>query len=205
MCIVNGRFGPTSSKCTTINDTVIDYFICTPNMLTFISCMNVHTFNPCISDVHTAIDISLKIHSRSSNHSENDIQTTSLGSEQVTGQFKVGAWDNSQSQKYIENLNTNLLQKISDSIETFENTENQQNQIDIIVDQVGQLLVTAGIHTFGQRQINSTNNKKNKEEKAKSKPWYTKHCRNKKVIFNKARKKFQITKTNNDFQIMKRE
>ena len=73
--------------------------------------MNVHPFNPCISDVHNAIDISLKSHSGTSYYSENDIQTTALVSERVTGQFKVRAWDNSQSKKYVENLNTNLLQK----------------------------------------------------------------------------------------------
>ena len=90
MCIVNGRFGPPSSKCTTINDTVIDYFICTPTMLSFISNMNVHTFNPCLSDVHTVIDICLKNNSHSSNQPENDTQTTSVGSEQVTtDQVKV--------------------------------------------------------------------------------------------------------------------
>ena len=206
MCIVNGRFGPPSSKCTTINDTVIDYFICTPTMLSFISNMNVHTFNPCLSDVHTVIDICLKNNSHSSNQPENDTQTTSVGSEQVTtDQVKVGAWDNSKCQEYIENLNTKLLHEINDHLEIFDNTENKQDQIDTILDQVGQLLVKAAKDTFGQREINSTINKKKKEVKTQSKPWYTKYCRNKKVIFNRARKRFQITKANNDFQIMQRE
>ena len=102
-------------------------------------------------------------------------------------------------------MNTNLLQKINDHLEIFENTENKQDQIDTILDQVGQLLVKAGKDTFGQREINSTTNKKKKEVKTQSKPWYTKYCRNKKVIFNRARKRFQITKANNDFQIMQRE
>ena len=60
MCIVNGRFGYSSSQCTTTNNTTIDYFLCTTDTLQFIKDMTVHIFNPCLSDVHVPIDITLE-------------------------------------------------------------------------------------------------------------------------------------------------
>ena len=198
MCIVNGRYGINSSHCTTTNNTIIDYFLCTAETFQFIKDMTVHTFNPCLSDVHVPIDITLKLYDTTHNvecHDDNDNARNENMPNMQENKCKVGPWDQSKNNEFIDNFDTDLLQQIDACIDNFNENGDKQAQLDIIMGKFECLLTNAGIETFGRKRMSRNNNRNIKSEKTKTKPYYTLICRNKKVIFNQARKKYQNSRT----------
>ena len=58
--IVNDRLGQLSANHTTVSDTTVDYMLCTIEILKDILDRKVHDFNRVLSDVHCAIETTLK-------------------------------------------------------------------------------------------------------------------------------------------------
>ena len=199
MCIVNGRYGDNSSHCTTTNDTVIDYVICTPDTLQYVSNMLVHDFNPCLSDVHVTIEMSLQCNNSimTNPHVNTPINSTVPKSHDVDNQnVKVGPWDQDKNKDYIDNFDTVLLQELENNVDMFNVHINQQKQLDTIMNQVGNILHKAGVKTFGEKKTNTRKRNRWGDKHVSHKPHYNKGCRNKKVIFNQARKALQSAKGN---------
>ena len=73
------------------------------------------------------------------------------------------------------------------------------------MDKIGALFVNAGIDTSSKESFKNTKSEsfKNKDKHTKHRPWYSQICENKKVIFNKMRKKYRIFKSETNLQNMK--
>ena len=197
--VCNGRFGCLSSKCTTVHDTIVDYFICSPYFLQNVLTMQVLDFNPILSDVHMPLEISIKSSlskciledSNEPAHTQN-IQHTE----------KANKWDCSKQTEFINNLDMTHIQGILGTLNETVGNENTQEQLDIIMNEISTLFLNSGLKTFGKKK-NFSKKRKKATGKGKDKPWYNTVCRNKRIIFNRARKKFQITKSQRDFEDMK--
>ena len=146
MCIVNGRYGESSSKCTTINDTTIDYFLCTPDTFDIIYAMSVHTYNPCLSDVHVPIDITLKCHDDATYLTkENNTEfIASMTNRTKQNKSKVRSWDHTKSKEFIDNLDKTSIRQINDKLDTFQ-PEDKLTQIDHVMTVVSDLFLNAGL------------------------------------------------------------
>ena len=200
MIICNGRFGATSTKCTSTWDTVIDYIICSPNILQCISCMNVLEFHPLLSDVHKPIDVSIK---GFRNYTTGIDETTQHNNK--PNRYRVGPWDQSKGDEFKLNIDAENIIMINSCIDNFNGNDEKQEQVNRILNKISTMFINSGYKTFGKKTINPRNSNTRKRTKEEdTKPWYNTICRNKRVIFNKARKKFQITKSKKDAEYMKK-
>ena len=206
VCIVNGRYGPESSKCTTTHDTTIDYFLCTPDTFNIITDMSVDIFNPCLSDVHMPIDITLKcqmyeMYEDNCDSCTDDNQTDHGESAIDTSSFKIGKWDNESETIFCENLNMAELLEIGNLLDSVNPLSNVQNDVARITDKIGSLFVDTGIKTFGKRPLNI---KRKRIKKKTDKPWYNTICRNSQVVFNQARKKYKLSRDPEDLGLVRK-
>ena len=71
------------------------------------------------------------------------------------------------------------------------------------MDKISTLFTDSGYKTFGKKLIGPKGNKSKNQTPKGNKPWYNITCRNKRVIFNRARKKYQITKSTHDLEAIK--
>ena len=206
--IVNGRFGPLSSNNTTIFNTTVDYVLCSSDMLKDIISMQVNDFNPLLSDVHCAIETSIKI--TPNNIFENtdtlEIPPTTAKQQENRPILKPNKWESDKKDSFLLHIDSKLLQEIHALTENSNDIkENQQDQVDSISNKISLLFSQAALATFGKKRdclsigkkIAKNNNFEN------HKPWYTSSCKYKRNIFNKARRKYNRTKSNVDFLAMK--
>ena len=194
MLICNGRFGPSSTLYTTSNETVIDYFICSPEIINSVKYMHVCDFNPILSDVHAPLV--LVINSKI----EPDTQAHIRPTKDTENAAKVGNWDSNKVESFVGNLNLETIAEINRSIEQLNHAPDKQCEINKIMHEVSTVFLDSGFETFGEKP----KYKKNKRKAlAESKPWYNITCRNKRVIFNRSRKKYQITKCKGDLNCVK--
>ena len=195
LLICNGRFGQSSSSYTTVNNSVIDYFICSPDIVNAITHMYVCDFNPVLSDVHCSLSMKLNLKVRMS------VQQTKSITKNIEDKVKVGKWDADKTTLFCENLDKDKIHEINESILDLDTMENKLPGINNVMNDIASLFINTGIDTFGKR---TNQRKKNKKSfPPDSKPWYNVTCRNKRMIFNRARKKFQITKSTRDLENVK--
>ena len=209
MVICNGRFGPVSCLFTTINSSVIDYIICSPEMLHAITHMNVCDFNPVLSDVHCPLSLKLKInigHTIFDENNENSYIVSETRNPEPTpnnveNETKVGKWDNNQTNVFVENLNKDKIAEINESINRLQFLDDKETGINEVMNDISTLFINSGIDTFGEKT--KRKKRRRKSQQPVNKPWFNITCRNKRLIFNRARKKYQITKSNVDLTNVK--
>ena len=203
--IVNGRFGPLSTNNTTIHNTTVDYMLCSIDMLKYIMSMHVHDFNPLLSDVHCALETTVKISlsQYTSEHTEN-LQTKQTPSRQLTNMTRPNKWESDKKDSFILSLDTGLIQEIYALVNNSnDNKERQQEILDNTSNKISTLFSKAAIDTFGEKRDYHSLGKSRNQTIKNNKPWYTASCRNKRTIFNKAKKKYNRTKSNTDFLQMR--
>ena len=184
LVICNGRFRSTSSECTTIHNTTVDYAICSLDFLKYIKTMRIIDFNNCLSDIHNPIEITMKCFK---NKKEQQMQTGTV--EYGIEGNKIGNWDQIKVNDFVANIDANKIKIRTDTLLTgFESAENQQERIEDIMTTINNAFVHSGYATFGKKTVTSNNNTKRRQSTQKDKPWYNTICRNKKIIFYKARK-----------------
>ena len=201
--ILNGRFGPLSSKNTTIFNTTVDYLLCSIDMLEYVSYINVLDFHPLLSDVHCAIETVIKITPSHTNQYE--LEQIPMICEHQLDIIRAKKWENEKKDDYILNIDKLHLDKIQTTINRFDDFKEKQQCIDFISSNISQLYVNAAFATFGKKQVSQNRNSKKTRIKKSTKPWYTQACRMKRIVFSKARKKYSSTKSNTDFLRMRKE
>ena len=122
--ICNGRFGPLSSCVTSTSNTVIDYMLCSPDLLQYISYMIVLDFNPMLSDIHRSIKTALMIDNRPK-HTTHFIPST----KESDRQFKIKRWEQQRNAIFIENINRDKIRKIEQDIANFDKHQSDPKQI----------------------------------------------------------------------------
>ena len=139
MFIVNGRVGSDAliGKATCKNVSVVDYAICTPNVLTCINDFVVNDFDPMLSDVHCAVCLTLccentdrSINSRT--HPETQLSSLKKGPTKP-------AWKPNLASDFKHSLNEVDISSILSELNSLGNEPRTQGAINNVVDQVNSL------------------------------------------------------------------
>ena len=94
LIIVNGRYGPSSCKNTTIFNTTVDYMLCSIYMIKDVIDMQVHDFDPLLSDVHCAIETNIDITINKYPANETGTLQAQTPHEKNEEIFKANRWEN---------------------------------------------------------------------------------------------------------------
>ena len=191
MLICNGRFGPPSSESTTTYDSVLEYAICTPELLYHVSSFHVLDFSNLLSDLHKGICLELSCNNTPVIPlSENVITNQPVQSTETTCNVKrVGSWEEEKEDVFRANLNITDLNSLNTMLQNIDTNADLLVQIDAATESINTLFYETGTKTFGEK---SSRPKRKRKKPKEHKPWYNTMCRNKRVIFNQARKKFKI-------------
>ena len=166
--------------------------------------MKVHDFDPLLSDVHCAIgtNIDIIINKHLANETDTmQAQTTHKQNEEI---FKANRRENEKKDNYLKNIDKAILREIEQNTERFGESKDKQQHVDYISEKNSLLLSNAAFETFGKKCLNpSTTKSKKRKTINKNKPWYNVTCKEKRIIFNKAKKKYKLSKSNADFLLMK--
>ena len=181
ICIVNGRWGDDKlvGKPTSTDNTVIDYMICSPVLITKAAHFYVHDFDNLFSDKHCIVELVLEgstvgCHKR---------EPATHNSTQESVQLEVfGKWDSERKAEYADNIVQgnveNLLQNWDDMT------------IDEISDKISETLLDSARKTFPTKL-----SKNNHGRSTKKAAWFSQECRNKRKLYLKAKKRNNICKS----------
>ncbi|CAC5426235.1 unnamed protein product [Mytilus coruscus] len=156
MYIANSRIGVDKGvgKTTCKNTSVVDYLLLSSKLFTLVKEIEIQQFDPLLSDVHSAIHITLK--SQSVSHENNSV---------TSYQTSKTRWhDNKRNHDHCT-----------------------QHEIDTVVDNIGEILVSSANETFVKNPRTTT-------QRTNKKPWYTKKCYDARKLFHKTRKQYNLHK-----------
>ena len=194
LSILNGRIGRNTqnAKYTCKDKSVIDYFLCSPTLFSLLHDFCILEFSNLFSDAHCPIALTLRIQSQNLNEKEfvsNDIRNIKL-------------WNPDKSSCFIEHYNTEKMSEIDSQISLLlEKGSPLQSEVDEIVTQIGQTFEKCAEESFGyskQGQTKPTNNKNNVK-----KPWFKENCFRARNQYHKARRRYNINKSEHNKQILK--
>ena len=179
--IINGRLGQDRGigKCTFRNKSLIDYTICSPTCLKMINEFEITDTNPIFSDGHSLL--SMKLLCNFQNTDTSQIKNTKTNTHVK--------WNEKKKTTFVENINLEEITDISNLLNNFDNT-NQQANMDTIANKISQTFMNCSNKTFKMDK-----NKKNTNKQKNNKPWFGPQCKNSRVIYNNARKKYKLYKT----------
>lgn len=208
--ILNGRYGESSAKCTTTYDSVIDFAIASVCLMPFITCFNVLQFCPLISDCHIPYEILLTkpINTKplpNNNIPQEEENSHNTRPRNITPIAK--RWDGSKMHQFVENVDTQKLSEIEKSLERNETPIDVNELIDKTCDNIFDLFNEAGRKAFGDRKLTITGIRKARivaGRRMKDKPYFNQACRDRRNIFHRAKKRYNISEDKDDFNTMKK-
>ena len=184
--IVNGRLGQDRGvgKCTTINNSLIDYTIASPELFNEIEDFQILDFNNFTSDVHSAMIFSL-ISSKK--------EPESIASVERVSKIK---WEESKSSDFLKNIDNKDIDNLLNLLENFNpNDISVESNVDLIIQKTNDILEKAKLKTFQPKTFVPSN--KN------TKSWYDKELTTAKNKFHAARKqknREKIRKTSKNYK-----
>ena len=190
--ILNGRaFGDKNiGKFTCRNASVVDYCICTPDILFSVCSFNILETSKLYSDVHTPISISFT----SSNVNQNVEHTE--GHDNESKKVKIKHWDSSKTTEYQTNIDRLKLLELEQKLINYRNELNIDIQtVDTLLDDLNHIYVTSASQTFGTYTIKDKS--KSKDNENKNKPWFDQDCKNARQSYRKSKRHY---KANNSEQ-----
>ncbi|CAG2234755.1 unnamed protein product [Mytilus edulis] len=108
--IMNGRtLGDIDGKFTCRNSSVVDYCLCSAELIQNFTDFKVHDFSSLYSDVHSPIEISLK-------QTDQEV-STKCSDDARTNEQKINNWTNEKSYKFLECLNLTEIENINSEID----------------------------------------------------------------------------------------
>lgn len=191
MFILNGRLGEDKKYgyVTCRNSSCIDYFISNVSMFEYLRNLYVDDFCPLLSDVHNPLVLQM--------HSKTQTTETSLSEEQIV---KDKLWDRQCPDVFVDSIDMLKLCEIESKLDNLIDNKSFDNyNLDIIVQDIASLYIDSAQKAFGKQPAKSNKN----NYKSKRKPWYGKDCDNARKIFNKAKTRFRLSKTQTNHSRMK--
>ena len=143
MFILNGRLeNDTDVPKTTCKDqSLIDYFISSPECIGYICDFQVNEFSSLYSDVHCGVAISL---------TTRDVSFTQSRDTTSEPEQTVRLWDKNKRNSYAQNLNENKLIQINNNIDTLiQQAEITNSDVNHIIDDIESLFLETCKDTFG--------------------------------------------------------
>ena len=186
VCLFNGRVGEDAmvGKETTTFNTVVDYVIGSPILLTKVNVFYVMEFDPLFSDVHCGISFGIEKNRKCMEkcvHEEGD-QIRSLGKEQYQPVIKPGKWDKLKVNEYIQSINLEFVTQVIENAEFKSVTE--------INEDLKKILIEPALKVFPKKSktfIKKSNNS--------SIPGYDKQCYLSRKEYHKAKHRNNIEKS----------
>ena len=182
--IINGRMSQDAGigKVTCKNVSVVDYAITSLPLLPSVHYFKVHDFDEIYSDVHSAIEIELKV-----SFKRDDIETDRGRTENdnINLESLYIKWDSKKRNEYIEALDDDVITQISQELDNLEVIPNvNKDNINAIVNQINSVLINGAKETGMARAKRVRTTKKTKRS---HKPWYDNSCKIKRKQYTIAR------------------
>ncbi|CAG2219895.1 unnamed protein product [Mytilus edulis] len=172
--IMNGRtLGDIDGKFTCRNSSVVDYCLCSAELIQNFTDFKVHDFSSLYSDVHSPIEISLK-------QTDQEV-STKCSDDARTNEQKINNWTNEKSYKFLECLNLTEIENINSEID--DTTVVTQETVDMIISKIGKVLINSAGNTFGFKVSAGK-----KSEHRKNKPWFDHDCKAARSEFRKMKR-----------------
>jgi len=190
LCIFNGRCGKDRiGKATTTHNTLIDYMIGTPKLMSRTKEFEVLDFDPIYSDKHMRIKLCI-YGDVQTGYSESEVEDITIGNNAENSQVEViGKWEEQESNKFIQNLDKDLINNVL-------NNESRMC-VQEITTKVNTILLDSAKATFGTiKQVRKKNNRK-------SMYGYNKECRVKRQEYHKAKQRHNKLKSVESHDILK--
>ncbi|KAK6196333.1 hypothetical protein SNE40_001576 [Patella caerulea] len=184
--ILNGRFDKDKvGRPTSRNLSVVDYVICSIDVIKVIDYFEILDHCKLFSDVHSPILFGV--------HTSDTIQhyRNTIPNKTNAPTERIRKWIPEKSTEFVTNLDTVKLEKISFNLShERENWENISHfRINEIVNDISSLFVQSAKATFGVVNYNPIIYK---NEKRQEKKWFTQDCRNKRRNYRRALRLYKL-------------
>jgi len=204
LLIVNGRAGEDSriGKLTCKNASVVDYFICSPQLFPAIHQFKVDTFDPTLSDAHNPLVLGLLANPHTNNTSM-DVSPQ----ESKANWYKLSPkphWDNAKEKDFVQNIDAAKTDKLYEKLELAENSK-------IITESLINEVVCGIENCFSDsaRQCgmlkNSNHNKKTSQPSRTHKPWFNEECKRSRKDFMKCKRTYKKEPSNENLAVLKQQ
>ena len=192
VCIFNGRVGDDLriGKATTVFNTVVDYIIGSPVLLTMVRAFKVYDFDPLFSDVHCGITFTLKSSLEKERHSPVPVGTKGIGKVDIREKnIKPGNWDKKKTNEYTRNIDREHVLSIIENVDhkTVNETTNELKKV----------LLDTALKTFPPRSKKFT-----KKSNSSANLSYDKQCYVARQEYHKAKHKNNVLKTETSYDDM---
>ena len=196
LCIVNGRFGDDKNigniTCTGKGKSVVDYVLCTPELLANITNFTVDPLDKLLSDKHKPIHITVNlaknlpsVQTHSTDHLDKDFN--------ITEPIKKSEWDKSKSDEYQKHFDMDKIQNMSYNLSLVNLGEITEETVNVFSGDLKNLFTDPAKATGMFKQLPISNKVKKTNS---NKPWFNKLCiesKNNYKLFKKS-----LPKQNND-------
>ena len=178
--ILNGRYGQDEGigSFTFRKQSVIDYVITSRRGITILSDFEIQELDRIFSDGHSLLKISLEIPSSTSKVYSDKAPTN-----------KSRKWEQRKSATFCENINEAEIHYIESYIDSLESGIILQQHIDEVTTKLTKLFNQAAEKTFTKEFCKPTN------AKNENKPWFGFKCKKARMLYNRARKRYQDCKS----------
>ncbi|VDI65868.1 Hypothetical predicted protein [Mytilus galloprovincialis] len=137
--ILNGRVnGDKEGIFTCRSSSVVDYFICSFELLDHVVNMHVDTFSSLYSDVHCPLTLLLKFKiEQNTDVTEAENNDVTSGSENI----KFKKWDNEKKQDFIENIDVNKIAELENELLFLHSSVMSQNSVNKLSEHINEILL----------------------------------------------------------------
>ncbi|KAK6169805.1 hypothetical protein SNE40_020788 [Patella caerulea] len=189
ICIANGRSGKDTNvgNYTCDEKSVVDYMICSPQLLYNIEEFYIGDFENMLSDKHCPIHIAL---TSVLERSRPPIKTSNCNTRPVT---KIN-WKNDLQEDFSMNINEDEISRIDQILYNTEPCSVDQTGLDYIVKLIGNIFRESAAISGISRTISVTPNDCTKRKSTK-KPWFNEICELKRKAFFCAKNTFKSVNT----------
>ena len=202
MFICNGRVSNDklvgNTTCVKGNS-VIDYFVCSPDIFEIINDFWVRDFDPTLSDVHCALEMVLKT---SDNMPEQNVRSqcnvekqVQEDAESVCMKYK---WEKDKESNFVKEFSTEEVEKL---LRRMDSSENVTVCINSVCDEIVQMFKKK-VEKCGM--VVKYKTKEIEESHKKCKEWYNEECKKKRKLYNRARNRYLRIKSELNREDMKR-
>ena len=173
--ILNGRSkSDHNGDLTCRNASVVDYCICSSNLLPILLDFEIKEFSSLLSDVHSPLMVTMK----SALQSEPSVAHSSREDNKCV---KINKWDGILENEFVKNIESKEIDDILSEVNGIDPNNVTKTEIDNIVDKLGNIYINSAKKTFGTKEFSSKIRRKNIESVKKNvyKPWFNEGCKNK--------------------------
>ena len=181
LCIINGRMGKDKGigSFTCDDKSLIDYALCTPDLLSKLTDFQVDKFDPLLSDKHNPINVYLNL--AKPLYSKSTAKYTHISNENIIDKQHVKSkWDNQKADDFQNNFEMDKIHNISIELSSVNPREATVDTISSISDNLRDILIHPAKVTEMHKQVPSYTERKIQKP---NKPWFNSLCRESKNNF----------------------